>query len=156
MQASRAQSAAMLACLVGRGFDDLTPTIASVIPLLDAAGARSTALAQRSGVTKQAMSQLVRLLEERNYVEQIPDPTDTRAKLVRLTKRGVTMRAACFKVRLELQAAVVKSLGPRNSKRLQEDLKTLTAVLAHVSEKASTAEMHPERRRRLATRALED
>jgi DNA-binding MarR family transcriptional regulator len=132
MQASRAQVAAMMACLGRRGFEGLTPTFSSVIPLLDSTGARSSALAQRSGVTKQAMSQLVQLLEERNYAEQIPDPTDTRAKLVRLTKRGVALRAAALEVRLEIQAAAVKALGPRNAKRLQDDLKTLIAVISRV------------------------
>jgi len=133
MQASRAQVAAMMVCLGSRGFEGLTPAFSSVIPLLDATGARSSALARRSGVTKQAMSQLVQLLEERNYAEQIPDPTDTRAKLVRLTKRGVALRAAALEVRLEIQAAAVKALGPRNAKRLQEDLKTLIAVMSQIA-----------------------
>ena len=133
MQASRAQTAAMMACLGGRGFEGLTPAFSTVIPLLDATGVRSSALAQRAGVTKQAMSQLVQMLEERNYVEQIPDSTDTRAKLVRLTERGVALRAAALEVRLEIQAAAVKALGPRNAKRLQEDLKTLTAVISQIA-----------------------
>jgi len=126
----------MMACLGSRGLEGLTPTFSNVIPLLDATGARSSALAQRSGVTKQAMSQLVRLLEERNYVEQIPDPTDTRAKLVRLTERGVALRAAALEVRLEIQAAAVKALGPRNAKRLKEDLKTLIAVILQIVKQA--------------------
>jgi DNA-binding MarR family transcriptional regulator len=132
MQASRAQVAAMMARLGDKGFEGLTPAFSSVIPLLDSTGVRSSALAQRSGVTKQAMSQLVQLLEERNYVEQIPDPTDTRAKLVRLTKRGVALRAAAMEIRLEIQAAAVKALGPRNAKRLRDDLKTLIAVISQI------------------------
>jgi DNA-binding MarR family transcriptional regulator len=133
MQASRAQTAAMMACLGSRGFEGLTPAFSTLIPLLDATGVRSSALAQRSGVTKQAMSQLVQMLEERNYVEQIPDSTDTRAQLVRLTERGVALRAAALEVRLEIQAAAVRALGPRNAKRLQEDLKTLTAVISQIA-----------------------
>src|SRR5579883_2297185 len=73
--ASRAMVAAMMARLAPRGFDGLTPAFAGLIPLLDAAGARPTALAQQAGVTKQAMSQLIRELETRGYVEQVPDPT---------------------------------------------------------------------------------
>jgi Transcriptional regulators len=49
----------------------------------------------RAGITKQAISQLVRELEARGYVEQVPDSTDTRAKIVRLTNRGVALHAAC-------------------------------------------------------------
>lgn len=120
----------MMACLGSRRFEGLTPAFSSVMPLLDATGTRSSALAQRTGVSKQAMSQLVQLLEERNYVEQVPDPTDTRAKLVRLTERGIALHAAALEVRLEIQAAAVKALGPRNAKRLQQDLKTLIAVIS--------------------------
>ena len=36
----------------------------------------------------QAMGELVDYLEARGYVERLPDPSDGRAKLVRLTERG--------------------------------------------------------------------
>ena len=129
MVAARTQLAAMMARLGARGFDGLTPAFASIMPLLDATGARSTVLAQRAGVTKQAMSQLVKLLEQRNYVEQVPDTTDTRAKVIRLTKRGVALRQACFEIRQELQVAAVKVLGKRNLLRLQRDMDKLIASM---------------------------
>ena len=122
MMAARAQLAAMMARLEARGFEGLTPAFASVIPLLDATGSRSTALAQRAGVTKQAMSQLVKLLEQRNYVEQVPDKTDTRAKVVRLTKRGVALREACAQIRQDLQVTATNALGKKNLSRLKKDL----------------------------------
>lgn len=129
LQASRAQLLAMMSRLAARGFDGLTPAFASVIPLLDAAGMRSTALAQKAGVTKQAMSQLVKLLEERDYVEQVPDRSDTRAKVVRLTKRGVTLRKACIEVRWELSSVAENALGRKRVQQLQEDLKKLIESL---------------------------
>jgi len=46
----------MMLRLTARGFDDLTPAFAGLIPLLDADGARSTVLAQRANVTKQAIT----------------------------------------------------------------------------------------------------
>jgi DNA-binding MarR family transcriptional regulator len=125
MLAARTQLAAMMARLSARGFDGLTPAFASVMPLLDATGARSTALAQRAGVTKQAMSQLIKLLEQRTYVEQVQDKTDTRAKVVRLTKRGIALRQACMEVRQELNVAAVKALGKRDLMKLQKDLNKL-------------------------------
>jgi DNA-binding MarR family transcriptional regulator len=78
------------------------------MPLLDATGARPSTLAQRAGITKQAISQLARELEARGYVEQVPDSTDTRAKIVRLTKRGLALHAAAAEVRLELVQRVVQ------------------------------------------------
>jgi len=127
--AGRSMIAAMMVRLAGRGFDGMTPGFAGLIPLLDATGARSTVLAQRSGVSKQAMSQLIRELETRGYVELVGDPTDTRAKIVRLTKRGVALREACLLVRGELHALATDTLGKVRLERLQRDLMQLTAAL---------------------------
>jgi DNA-binding MarR family transcriptional regulator len=102
---------------------------ASVLLGLDATGARSTTLAQRAGITKQAISQLVRELEVRGYVEQVPDSTDTRAKIVRLTRRGVALHAASAKVRLELQSVAIAKLGKSRVSRLRRDLIDLVAAL---------------------------
>jgi len=126
--ASRAMIAAMMARLAKRGFDGMTPAFAGLIPLLDATGARPTVLAQKSGVTKQAMSQLVRELEVRGYVEQVPDPSDTRAKIVRLTKRGVALREGCLAVRGELQALAAETLGKAGLAQLRKDLAQLAAA----------------------------
>jgi DNA-binding MarR family transcriptional regulator len=75
------------------------------------------------------LSQLVRLLEERDYVEQVPDLSDTRAKVIRLTKRGAALRQACVEVRQELTLAAIKALGKANLSKLQRDLNTLIASL---------------------------
>jgi DNA-binding MarR family transcriptional regulator len=127
MQVYRAQLGALTSCLAKRGFEDFTPAFATVMPLLDTTGMRSTALAQRTGVTKQAMSQLIRLLEERKYVEQARDPTDTRAKVIRLTKRGVAIRKACAEVREDLNRAAMDVLGERGLVKFQADLRKLIA-----------------------------
>lgn len=126
--AGRAVIAAMMVRVAARGFDGMTPAFAGLIPLLDATGARPTVLAQKSGVTKQAVSQLVRELEARGYVEQVSDPTDTRAKIVRLTKRGVALREACLQVRGELQALAAKTLGKGRLAQLQKDLLRLATA----------------------------
>ena len=131
--ASRAMTAALMSKLAGRGYDDMTPAFASLIPLLDATGARPTMLAQRAGITKQAISQLVRELEERSYVEQVSDPTDTRAKIVRLTKRGIQLRTACIGARQELQQTAMAALGKTRLTRLRNDLREVAAVLGQVS-----------------------
>jgi DNA-binding MarR family transcriptional regulator len=127
--ASRAMIAAMMARLAARGFHGLTPAFAGLIPLVDAAGARPSVLALKSGVTKQAMSQLVTELKARGYVEQVADPTDTRAKIVRLTKRGVALREACLLARGELHALATDALGKSRLARLQQDLLQLAAAL---------------------------
>ena len=99
-----------------------------------ALGARPTALAQRAGITKQAISQLVRELESRGYLEQAADPTDTRAKIVRLTERGVALRVACAETRIDLQAIAIETLGKARVARLRRDLMQLTAALSRIAE----------------------
>ena len=127
--ASRALTATMMAKIASCGFNGMTPAFASLMPLLDATGARPTTLAQRAGITKQAISQLVRELEARGYVEQVPDSTDTRAKIVRLTERGVALHAACAEVKQELQSIAIAKLGKSRVSRLRRDLVELAAAL---------------------------
>jgi DNA-binding MarR family transcriptional regulator len=55
---------------------------------IDPEGTRVTVLAARAGITHQAMAQLVSELEERGIVERVADPSDGRARLVRLTGEG--------------------------------------------------------------------
>src|ERR1700734_2002054 len=109
MVASRAHIAAVTARLAERGYEDFPFASASLLWLLDEGGTRSTILAQRAGVTKQAMSQLVRLMERQGYLEQVPDPTDTRAKVVRMTERGEAVKIACVQVREELNRKLARS-----------------------------------------------
>jgi DNA-binding MarR family transcriptional regulator len=52
-------------------------------------GSRLTELAEASGVTKQAVGEAVSELERIGYVTREPDPSDRRAKTIKLTDRGV-------------------------------------------------------------------
>jgi DNA-binding MarR family transcriptional regulator len=72
----------------------------------------------------------VRELAKRGYVELAADPSDTRAKIVRLTPRGVALRAACFAVRQEMEAAAGTALGPSRMARFRKDLAELMAAIA--------------------------
>lgn len=59
-----------------------------VFESIDPGGTRITILAARAGITHQSMAQLVDELEQRGIVERVPDPSDRRARLVRLTEEG--------------------------------------------------------------------
>lgn len=94
---AKTQSVPQLILKVGRLLDEraigrmrrqhdlegLTRSHTRLLPHLDLAGTRSTELAERMDVTKQAVSQLVGDLEEMGMLERVPDPSDGRAKLVR-------------------------------------------------------------------------
>src|SRR5690349_1178610 len=68
------------------GFDDIRPAHQVVFDLLSLEGDRVVDLAKKADTTKQAMGYLVAYLEERGYVERMPDPQDGRAQIVRRTK----------------------------------------------------------------------
>jgi DNA-binding MarR family transcriptional regulator len=138
MLAARTQMAAMTAGLETLGFKEITPTLAILMPLVDAEGTRSSVLAQRAGVTKQAMSQFVKRLEERGYVEHSADPSETGAKVIRPTKRGVALSQACAQVRQDLQKDLLKVLGERDLAGLTQNLQKLVASMP-ASRKPSSA-----------------
>ena len=132
MLTARAHTAAVTARLALRGYDDFPFASASLLWLMDEGGTRSTVLAQRAGVTKQAMSQLVRLMERQGYLEQVLDPTDTRAKVVRMTPRGEAVKTACVEVRAELNRTVSRALGMEAADRLAANLDAAASLFGEI------------------------
>ena len=133
MAAARAHTAAVVARLASRGYVDFPFASASLLWLLDEGGTRSTLLAQRAGVTKQAMSQLVKLMERQGYLEQIADQNDTRAKVIRMTPRGEAVKAACVEVREELNRQIAEVVGKLEARRIEAHLDAMTQMLGNVA-----------------------
>jgi DNA-binding MarR family transcriptional regulator len=72
------------------GFDDVREGHGCVFGFIDLEqGSRLTDLAERSGLTKQAVGEAVAELERKGYLERVADPEDGRAKIIKLTQRGV-------------------------------------------------------------------
>ena len=70
------------------GYPDSPTTFHPFFENVDPQGTRITVLARRAGQTHQAMGEVVATLERRGYAERVPDPSDGRATLVRLTAAG--------------------------------------------------------------------
>jgi DNA-binding MarR family transcriptional regulator len=70
------------------GYGDIRPGHGCVFGTITPEGARLTELAERANLTKQAVGEVVSELEGAGYVERVPDPSDGRAKIIRLTERG--------------------------------------------------------------------
>ena len=79
------------------GYPDSPARHHPVFENIDPEGTRVTVLAARAGMTHQAMVQLVAELEERGIVERVADPSDRRARLVRLTDDGREVVKAALK-----------------------------------------------------------
>jgi DNA-binding MarR family transcriptional regulator len=114
------------AALRDRGVSDLRPSQAAALLLVDRTGTRLTELATRAGITKQAMMQMVDELQSLGCVRRVPDPTDSRAKVVRLTARGLRHRAAARKSIQAVEGRVKRWLGDRRYEGLRITLSELT------------------------------
>lgn len=133
MAAARAHTAAVVARLASRGYVDFPIASASLLWLLDEGGTRSTLLARRAGVTKQAMSQLVQLMERQGYLEQLADPNDTRAKVVRMTPHGEAAKTACVEVREELNQQLAEMVGGDEARKLEAHLDAIALMFGKVA-----------------------
>jgi DNA-binding MarR family transcriptional regulator len=93
-------------------------------------GSRVTYLAEHANVTPQAMGEVVGHLERHGYVERVPDPTDGRAKLVRLTARGHDLYALAVRLVTDLETEWAGRLGERKLRQLKRLLAELWDSIA--------------------------
>jgi DNA-binding MarR family transcriptional regulator len=70
------------------GFDDLRLPHMAVLQYPGPDGVRPTVLAERAGMSKQAMNQLLMSLERMGYITREDAPEGGRARIVRFTARG--------------------------------------------------------------------
>ena len=85
--ANRALEQRAFEAVVAAGITDITLAQARVAARIGPNGTRVSELAEQARVTKQSAAFLVEQLEAAGYVERVPDPTDGRARLVRVTPR---------------------------------------------------------------------
>ena len=74
--------------VIAAGIADITLAQARIAARIGPHGTRVSDLAEQARVTKQSAGFLVEQLESAGYVERVPDPSDRRARLVRLTARA--------------------------------------------------------------------
>lgn len=113
--------------LVARGENLVRPSHIPVFAGLDPEGTQISTLAHRAGVSRQAMSALVREVESNGMVTTAPDPADGRAVLVTLTDRGAVFCRTAVEVTKEVSAEWRTTLG---GERVDELLATLRAIAA--------------------------
>src|SRR5215467_472515 len=77
------------------GFEELSMPHIAVLQFPGPDGVRPGTLAERAGMSKQAMNQLLRSLEDLGYIVRSDAPEEGRARVIRFTERG---RAAYAKV----------------------------------------------------------
>jgi len=83
-------------------------------------GVRPGVLAERAGMSKQAMNRLLGGLEDLGYLVRSDAPDEGRARIVRFTKRGHAAYAKAVAVLREIERDWLAELGPRDFARLKE------------------------------------
>ncbi|TDQ54471.1 MarR family winged helix-turn-helix transcriptional regulator [Actinorugispora endophytica] len=126
--------------LADEGFEGIRYVHGSVFRCIDAEGSRLTTLAERSGLTKQAIGELVGDLEEHGYLERVADETDRRAKIIRLTDQGRAARAAAARILAGVEQRWSRLLGSDQAATLRRALEQVVAL-----EAASTPAASPPR-----------
>jgi DNA-binding MarR family transcriptional regulator len=114
--------------LAEAGFDDFTPAQARVMQRIGPDGSRLTDLAEAAQVTKQTAGFLVDQLERTGYVRRTPDPTDARARLIRIAERGAAAQPVAAAVIAEIEAEWREHLGSRRWGQLREALTRLREI----------------------------
>jgi DNA-binding MarR family transcriptional regulator len=130
MEVKAAAVQRVFARLREEGFSDLREGHGCVFGFIDLEhGSRLTDLAENAGLTKQAVGEAVAELERLGYVERVPDPNDGRAKIIRLTTRGLDGCLTGRRLFAEIEQEWADELG--------EDL---VAGLREAAERIATAE----------------
>ncbi|MBZ0319298.1 MAG: MarR family transcriptional regulator [Anaerolineae bacterium] len=93
------------------GYQDISTTHATVLMYIDLKGTRIITLAERAGMTKQSMGQLVGELEAGGYVQRMPDPDDKRAVLVQFTESGQRFLQDAYHIKQAIEAEYIALLG---------------------------------------------
>ncbi|GLH95965.1 MarR family winged helix-turn-helix transcriptional regulator [Phytohabitans aurantiacus] len=124
----RAMESRVFAALAEAGFGDVTPAQARVFQRIAPGGSRLTDLAEQAQITKQSAGFLVDQLERAGYVERVPDPTDARARLVRVSERGARSIPIAAAVVAEVEAEWEAHLGKQRARQLREALTRLREI----------------------------
>ena len=110
----------IIAGLNAAGFGDLRVPHMAVLQFPGPDGVRPGVLADRAGVSKQAMNQLLGSLERLGYITRSDAPDEGRARIVRFTKRGHAAWAKAHEILREVEREWTAALGPRDFVRLKK------------------------------------
>lgn len=106
------------------GLDEEMRTLRSsqlrLLSLTPTEGLRVTDLAERLGMTKQALGEFATALEDRGLLESVRDPADRRVRILRPTQRGLLAASQATDVIAEVEVRWREPLGAQRWDLLRE------------------------------------
>jgi DNA-binding MarR family transcriptional regulator len=127
----------IMQAVVRAGYDDVTTAHISLFRYPGLDGHRLTDIAQRMQITKQSVHELIAHLERLGYLVRETDPTNRRARLVRLTRKG---RALQEVIRLEAQDSQRRAAEILGERRFAQLTKALAVLVGEIT----TSDQEPE------------
>jgi DNA-binding MarR family transcriptional regulator len=112
----------IVAGLNSAGFGDLRLPHMGVLQYPGPDGYRPSELAERAGMSKQAMNQLLRSLERLGYIRRRDAEEGGRARVVRFTRRGHAAWAKVHEILAEIETEWRATLGEKKFNRLKQVL----------------------------------
>jgi DNA-binding MarR family transcriptional regulator len=120
----------LYAGVVAAGYDDLNAAHVGLWRYPGLEGLRPSELADRRGITKQSVNELLGHLEQHGYLSRVPDSSDGRARVIRLTAKGRRLEQTIYAEAGAAQQRIAEILGPRRFAQLHSSLELLTEQLA--------------------------
>jgi DNA-binding MarR family transcriptional regulator len=102
------------------GFAELRLPHMAVLQFPSPDGVRPSTLAERAGMSKQAMNQLLRSLEDLGYIARSDAPGESRARIIRFTKRGRAAYSKIHDILRDIEHEWSKELGATRFVQLKE------------------------------------
>ncbi len=102
------------------GFRELRVPHMAVLQFPGPDGVRPGTLAERAGMSKQAMNQLLGSLEDLGYIVRSDVPDEGRARIIHFTARGRAAYAKIHEILRDIEREWAAELGPRRFAQLKE------------------------------------
>ncbi|WP_147127261.1 MarR family winged helix-turn-helix transcriptional regulator [Shimia ponticola] len=115
--------------LAQAGFSDVTRAQGLVLAMMGSEPVRAVDLAEKLGVSKQALSVTAKELIHKGYLADAADPNDGRARKLTLSEKGIAMKAAGETARRQFETNLHLDLGSATYDSLIQSLRKIADQL---------------------------
>ena len=112
------------------GFSDIRDSHFALFRFPGPHGVSPTELAQRVGLSKQALNPLLNELEAFGYLTRQPGDSDRRGRVLVLTERGLAFSAEIKSILIDIEAHLEQSLGPRRFSAFRSTARQIPKLLS--------------------------
>ena len=113
--------------MIAAGHDWYAEARSSIVPYVSPNGTRQSDIVARMGLSKQAVQQLIKDLEDAGIVRLEADPNDARGRIVLFTEAGLKANRDSITAKRVVEAKMRAQLGDAEFEQLYELLKKVGA-----------------------------